>query len=123
MVDPDKRSRRAAAARALGAAGEDHAARWYRRRGYRVLDRNWRCPDGELDLVLCRGDVLVVCEVKTRTTERYGTPAEAVTPAKQFRVRRLASRWLTEHRQRYRRLRFDIAGVENRRVSVIEGAF
>lgn len=62
----------------LGRSGEDLAAAYYRRRGYDVLDRNYRCAGGELDLVLRRGRVVVFCEVKTRSGDRYGTPIEAV---------------------------------------------
>ena len=72
----------AAMRQALGAYGEELAARHLRERGLVVLDRNWRCPLGEIDLVLRDGDTLVVCEVKTRSGVGYGTPHEAVTPAK-----------------------------------------
>ena len=58
--------------RALGASGEDLVASWYRARGYQVLARNWRCREGELDLVLGEGRMFVFCEVKTRTSERFG---------------------------------------------------
>ena len=75
------------ARRAFGQAGEDRAAAWYRARGYAVLARNWRCREGELDLVVRRGRTLVFVEVKTRRTDRFGIPAEAVTPTKQRRLR------------------------------------
>ena len=109
--------------RALGARGEALAARWYEERGYTVLDRNWRCREGELDLVLARGRTLVFCEVKARTSNAYGTPAEAVTRTKQRRIRRLAVRWLDERDVRSRSLRFDVACVVGRSVEVIESAF
>ncbi|MCU0309999.1 MAG: YraN family protein [Acidimicrobiales bacterium] len=108
---------------ALGAHGEALAARWYEARGYRVVARNWRCRDGELDLVLTRGRTLVVCEVKTRSSAAFGSPAEAVTPAKQARIRRLAVRWLEETGSRPGHLRFDVAGVIGADVEVIEAAF
>jgi putative endonuclease len=109
--------------RALGAHGEALAARWYEARGYRVLARNWRCRDGELDLVLARGRTLVVCEVKTRSSTAYGTPAEAVTLVKRARIRRLAVRWLEETGTRAGVVRFDVVGVIGGDVDVIEDAF
>lgn len=114
--------------RALGAQGEDAAAQWYTAEGYRVLDRNWRCRDGEIDLVVAGDGLIVFCEVKTRRSDRFGTPAEAVTRTKQQRLRRLASRWLQEHDSRAAGLRFDVASVTTDRsghpvVEVIEAAF
>lgn len=111
------------ARRALGARGEELAARWYVERGYEIVDRNWRCRDGEIDIVAARGPVLVVCEVKTRTSDAFGSPASAVTPAKQRRLRRLAMAWLDQHGPGARRLRFDVAAVVGSTVTVIEGAF
>ncbi len=109
----------------LGAHGEDLAERWYLERGYVLLDRNWRCPSGEVDLVLrsVDEDVIVFCEVKTRSTGRFGTPFEAVGWDKQRRIRRIAVQWLTTHDVRSRRLRFDVAGVSGGRLEVIEDAF
>lgn len=89
---------------------------WYRSASYDVLDRNWRCPEGELDIVArsAQGDVLVFCEVKTRTSARYGSPFEAVTSAKQRRVRSLARLWLRRASRTgaaYETIRFDVAAV------------
>jgi len=103
------------ARRRLGDAGEALVARWYEQRGFVVVDRNWRCREGELDLV-CAGPAsgvatLVFCEVKTRRGDRFGAPFEAVTIAKQRRVRVLAVRWLREHAQHGAGLRFDVASV------------
>ena len=81
---------------ALGRSGEDLAAAWYAARGYEVLARNWRCRQGELDLVAGRGGVTVFCEVKTRTSDAFGVPAEAVGPLKQARLRRLAALWFAD---------------------------
>lgn len=108
---------------AMGAAGEHQAAAWYVAQGYEVLTRNWRCREGELDLVLRRGRTVVFCEVKSRSSVAFGLPAEAVTPVKQQRLRRLALTWLQESGTRYDGLRFDVASVLAGELSVIEAAF
>ncbi|HEX4976460.1 MAG TPA: YraN family protein [Nocardioides sp.] len=97
--------------RALGAFGEAYAARHLVERGMVLLDRNWRCELGEIDLVLRDGDTLVFCEVKTRSSALYGSPLETVTARKAARLRRLAARWLTEHQLRPRDVRLDLVGV------------
>ncbi len=111
---------------AHGAWGEDRVERWYRDAGYRVLDRNWRVRTGELngeiDLVVSRNDEIVFCEVKTRRSDRFGSPAEAVGWRKQRRIRALAVEWLRAH-DRHGPLRFDVATVVGPRLEVIEGAF
>ncbi len=113
------------ARRALGAKGEDLAAAWYERQGYEIVARNWRCKDGELDLIVRANRTYVFCEVKTRTSTAFGTPAEAVGREKQMRIRRLAARWLDEGScGPARDIRFDVASVLGpRNVEVIEGAF
>jgi putative endonuclease len=97
--------------RALGQRGEDLVAAWYETTGYRILDRNWRCRDGELDLVLSHGRTVVFCEVKTRRSTRFGAPVEAVTVTKQRKLRTLALQWLAAHSHRGGDLRFDVASV------------
>ena len=108
---------------ALGAHGEDRAAAWYRAHGYEVVARNWRCREGELDLIARVGRTIVFCEVKTRRTDAFGVPAEAVTRAKQQRIRRLAARWLDEHEAHAARLRFDVVAILGDDLEVIEAAF
>ena len=110
---------------ALGRAVEERAAGWYRDHGYEVVDRNWRCPDGEVDLVaLRRRDRLVVfCEVKARRSGRFGSAAEAVGRDKQARLRKLSSRWLAEHALRASGVRFDVATWDAGRFEVVEAAF
>ena len=99
-------------------------AAWYRRRGYEVVARNWRCPAGELDVVARRGPLLVVCEVKTRSSTGFGPPAAAVTLAKQRRLRRAAAAWLRSSPVRGgSAVRVDVAAVVGDDVEVIEGAF
>jgi putative endonuclease len=115
---------RSTAGRELGRAGEAMAADWYTARGYDVLARNWRCRAGELDLIVARGRFVVFCEVKARSSDRFGLPAEAVTRDKQMRIRRLAARWLDEAAPgRPRAIRFDVACVIDGEIEVLEGAF
>lgn len=109
--------------RALGVAGEDAACAWYEARGFRVVARNWRRRDGELDLVAVHGRLVVFCEVKTRSSSRYGAPATAVTRDKQRRIRHLAMRWLEENDGGFADLRFDVASVLGGVVEVIAAAF
>lgn len=110
--------------RALGPLGEDVAARYLAQQGLLVVDRNWRAVRarcgvaGELDIVALDGDTLVVCEVKARSSRRFGDPAGAVTPAKAARLRRLALAWLRQRRGCLPReravvhaVRFDVVGV------------
>ena len=112
------------ARRALGASGEQAAADWYVANGYEVVARNWRCRDGELDLVVRKGRAFVFCEVKTRTSVAYGAPVEAVTRAKQVRLRHLAARWLADHAGiRATEIRFDVASVLAGQVEIVQGAF
>lgn len=113
--------------RALGADGEESAARWYEGQGYDVLERNWRRREGEVDLIVRRGRTVAFCEVKTRSSDRFGTGAESVLAAKQRRIRRLASRWLSEltpasGRSRVE-VRFDVVSITAGHVEVIEDAF
>ena len=105
-----------ASRQALGAYGEQLAADHFTDRGARVLARNWRCREGELDLVALEPDgTLVFCEVKTRSSTAFGEPAEAVGPRKARRLRVLACRWLAQHRpQGARELRFDVVAVLRR---------
>jgi putative endonuclease len=95
----------------LGRIGEQAAAEYLQTAGLRILDRNWRCADGEIDIVATERHVLVVCEVKTRSGVRYGTPLESVGRVKRNRLRRLAIRWLTAHGVRFDQVRVDVVGV------------
>jgi putative endonuclease len=107
---------------ALGRYGETLAARHLVEQGMVVLDHNWRCPAGEIDLVLRDGQVLVVCEVKTRSSGACGEPFEAVTQTKLDRLRRLAAYWLEAHPVRPAEVRIDMVGVMRpaRGASVVE---
>jgi len=112
---------------ALGAAGEDATAEAYLRRGFRVVARNWRCPLGELDLVLERRGLLVFCEVKTRTGSAFGGGYEAVTWSKRRTLRRLAEAFMATERPDQAAVRFDVASVwlgpRGADVEVFEDAF
>jgi len=123
LTNAADRSARPAPHLALGAWGERVAARCYQRDGYRVLDRNWRCPAGELDLVVSRDGVVAFCEVKTRRSSAYGLAAEAVDGRRQRRLRAAAAQWLRKHGTWFREVRFDVVSVLPGRVERIEAAF
>lgn len=116
----------AAARRAVGAYGERVAVRLLTEAGMRVVDRNWRCREGEIDIVALDGDCLVFCEVKTRRGSAYGGPAEAVTRAKAARLRRLAGAWLTAHAEgsdgfrRFGDVRIDVIAVTRPRAGAAQ---
>lgn len=95
----------------LGAWGETLAARHLCQRGMALLDRNWRCELGEIDLVLRDGRTLVVCEVKTRTSHAFGAPLESIDQRKVERLQRLAWRWMQTHGVRRVDVRIDLVGV------------
>jgi len=96
----------------FGRTGEDLAASFLERNGYLIVDRNVRWREGEIDLIVARAGVLAFVEVKSRRSRRYGVPAEAVTPAKQRRIRALAARYLSERRPiGARAIRFDVVEV------------
>lgn len=123
----------------VGQRGEDRAVAHLISNGYQVLERNWRSPvrevPGELDVIAAKDGVVVICEVKTRLGESFGTPMEAVSQAKSRRLRRLAAVWLSQRssaqlgadrRDRVRAVRFDVIGVTGGtgdRVQHLTGAF
>lgn len=109
---------------AIGRSGERRAAAWYRRAGYDIVAQNWRATEGELDLVAWRDGILVICEVKNRSSNRFGDGFAAVTHAKQARLRTLALVFLRQwDGPRPTELRFDVASVSPSAVEVIEAAF
>jgi putative endonuclease len=95
----------------LGIDGEDHAADFLHAAGMEILARNWRCSDGEIDIVALDGRTLVICEVKTRSGVRFGTPLEAVTRPKARRLRRLAVAWVRAQGLAFDQIRIDVVGV------------
>jgi putative endonuclease len=95
----------------LGRSGEQAAAEYLESCGLRILDRNWRCAQGEIDIVAVERRALVVCEVKSRTGPGYGSPLEAVGRAKRSRLRKLAVLWLNAHGIRFDQVRIDVVGL------------
>lgn len=100
-----------AARQAIGAYGERCAVRHLVENGLRVVARNWRCGQGEVDIIAWDGDVLAFCEVKTRRGDAFGTPADAVVGSKAQRLRRLAVEWLRTNDGSPREVRFDVIEV------------
>ena len=123
----------AAARVARGKWAEDLVSRWYEQHGYVIVARNWRCKRGELDVVACKNGVLVVCEVKARASNAFGTPAEAVTLAKQLKVRRATADFRQSLRESNdpvallvniaRTVRFDVACVLGTQLEMLEDIF
>ena len=120
----------AAARIARGKWAEDLVSRWYEQHGYGIVARNWRCKRGELDVVACKNGVLVVCEVKARASNAFGTPAEAVTPAKQLKVRRATADFRASLRASndpllslVKSVRFDVACVLGTQLEMLEDIF
>lgn len=111
----------------LGDSGEGLACSYLRKRGYRVIDRNYRCRLGEIDIIARRGDTLIFCEVKTRLNREFGEPFEAVTLGKQNRLRRLAQFYLVSHPNDASNFRFDVLSIlladEKPKILHIENAF
>jgi putative endonuclease len=123
----------AAARVARGKWAEDLVSRWYEQHGYLIVARNWRCKRGELDVVAHKDRVLVVCEVKARASNAFGTPAEAVTLAKQLKVRRATADFRASMRESHdllaslvnttRTVRFDVACVLGTQLEMLEDIF
>lgn len=95
----------------LGQQGEQLAADFLTGAGLEILGRNWRCTQGEIDIVALDGRTLVICEVKTRSGVGFGTPLESITRPKAMRLRRLAVAWLKAHGLFFEEIRIDVVGV------------
>ena len=96
----------------LGAFGEQVATEYLKNRGYEILQLNYRCSVGEIDIVARDGDSLVFVEVRTRSSRQFGTPEESVTPAKQAKLIELAESYLQEHQISNQTWRIDVVAVE-----------
>lgn len=106
--------------RSFGDFGEEMAAQYLRRQGYAILARNYRCRFGELDVIAEQGDELVICEVKTRASDAYGYPAEAVGRRKMKSIRSAAKYFVSAAGMTDKKMRFDIIEIY---LNQIEGAF
>ncbi len=124
---PELRRGRGLSNRLSGAWGEELALRYLTRRGYVLIERNYRTRYGELDLILRDKNTLVFVEVKLRRGVGFGDPLEAVTPRKQAAIRALAERYLSEKKPDFDTLRFDVVGIlvgdGTRRIVHVEDAF
>ena len=113
--------------RQLGDAGEDLAAAALKKQGYKILERNYVCPLGEIDLIARQGKTYVFIEVKTRKNDRFGAPQEAVNSTKQRKLRLLADYYLKQKRLGEVDLRFDVVGItmaaDGPRLEIIQNAF
>lgn len=96
----------------VGKAGEEIARRYLRTHGLTILQSNYRCERAEVDIVAEEGEVLVFCEVKMRTNDRYGAPEYAITPRKQRQVKKAALGYLAEHGIDDKICRFDVVAIE-----------
>ncbi|HLS02074.1 MAG TPA: YraN family protein [Beutenbergiaceae bacterium] len=95
----------------VGTQGELWAQTWLNDQGWRIVDTNWHCRYGEVDIVAQRGKDLVFFEVKTRTSTTFGYPVEAITASKIIRMRRVAGQWLAAHPNIRGRIRLDVLGL------------
>jgi len=95
----------------LGERGEDAAAAYLERAGFTIVERNWRCSAGEIDIIAMDGETVVLCEVKTRRSTSKGSPSDAVTPAKRQRYARLASAYVQEAGLPETEIRFDVIAI------------
>ena len=110
--------------RSVGSSYEALAERYLETQGYRILEKNYRCRQGEIDLIAMDGEYRVFVEVKYRKDERNGSPLESVDPRKQRRISRTASWYLMCHPETYRMpCRFDVVGIEGERITLIRDAF
>lgn len=109
--------------RTIGSEYEERAAQYLKEQGWVVLERNYRCRQGEIDIIARDGDCLVFVEVKYRRSTKYGDPAEAVTPAKQKRIIRTALFYIGTHHRTMPACRFDVIGILGEKLTHYQNAF
>jgi putative endonuclease len=106
-----------------GGRAERIAVRELERLGYRILERNFRCHAGELDVVALDGATLVFVEIRSRRSDRYGTALEAVGRAKQLQVSRVAAIYLAMRKPKFDTCRFDVVGITGDKIEVVQDAW
>lgn len=109
--------------RKIGSLSESAAGHFLQEKGYRIIQYNYRCRFGEIDIIAEEGDTLVFCEVKYRRNGRYGTPLEAVGIRKQRTIARCAQYFLLEHHVADQKCRFDVIGISPDKIEHVENAF
>jgi putative endonuclease len=111
-----------------GKLGEKIAAEFLQNKGYEIIDRNYRCPEGEIDIIASRHDTLVFVEVKTRSNRQFGTPEESITQTKMQKLRASAESFLLQHENMSENWRIDVVAIEMgpggkvKRIEIIENA-
>jgi len=106
-----------------GIRGEDRATKFLQKKAYKIIEKNFRSPFGEIDIIARDGDSLVFIEVKKRNTPFFGSPFQAITDKKKQHIIRSAMYYLKNQKAPDVRMRFDVVGIEGEDVSVIKGAF
>ena len=107
----------------LGRAGEIKAADFLKKKGYKILEKNYKTYIGEIDLIAKDGETLVFVEVKTRVNDEYGAPSQAVDLKKQEKYYKVATEYLVKHKQTESLCRFDVVEIENGQINLIFDAF
>lgn len=109
--------------RQSGSAGEDAACRYLQDKGFVILQRNYRQPCGEIDIIARQGNTLVFAEVKKRASGAFGGPLAAVTPAKQHKITLTAECYIKEKAPKFDSIRFDVICLLDGKITHIENAF
>jgi len=109
--------------RQIGAVYEKKAAEYLETQGYQILEMNFRCHQGEVDIIAMDGEYLVFCEVKYRTTNTYGTPSEAISVRKKKHISKVAQYYLYQHGLQNVPIRFDVVGIQGTEMVLYKNAF
>lgn len=107
----------------LGKIGESKAYNYLKKQGYEIIETNYKNFAGEIDIIYLDGDTLVFGEVKTRTSERFGLPREAVTKSKQSQIRKVALFYIQKSKKQYNSYRFDVIEIIDDEITLIKDAF
>jgi putative endonuclease len=109
--------------RALGTSGESAASRFLEKKGYKVIERNFQCKSGEIDIIAMEGETLCFVEVKTRSNISYGPPYLSVTPQKQHQLSLVALNYLAKTKRKFSGIRFDVVSIDRDKIELFKGAF